>query len=168
MDPGTLWPALLDIHLWVIVVGVAALGALGAAIRPPEPGAVTEPRRKWDVLAGSVAAVAVLYATEPASASALIGGSLVAGFAASAVLGGLQAKLIAAVSTREAAEHSRIAREHQIVAEAEARRATENAKAALQARKEFDQLADAAERGADLVPVVRGLRAQRTGALDAG
>lgn len=53
---------------------------------------------------GAVAAVAVLYLTEPTTLVALVGGSLVAGYAGQAVLTALQARVVAAIAQAETRE----------------------------------------------------------------
>jgi hypothetical protein len=63
-----------------------------------------------DALTGGIAAVAILYITNPVSGVALIGGSLVAGYAGKVVLAGLEARLTAAIALREAADQEAAAR----------------------------------------------------------
>jgi hypothetical protein len=162
MDPNKLWLDLADGHLWLILIGAAVFGALGSLLRPaPEPAAgTTPPSRPWIALSGAAAAVALLYVTRPDSGAALIGGSIVAGFAANAVLAGLQARVLAATAEVKAAASQRAAATHAQLAEARGREA-------LQASHDLEQLARAAEDGRDIRPLVRDLRTRRAEPVDA-
>jgi hypothetical protein len=110
MDPERLAALLLDRDLWMIVLASFALGLVGALLNSGEPYPPAEPplppRSGWskflDLLAGGIAAVAVLYLTNPETGVALIGGSLVAGYAGKAVLAALQARVLVAVAKKEA------------------------------------------------------------------
>jgi hypothetical protein len=115
MDPDRLITFLANGHLW-LVFGVAfAGGMLGAAIHrwstadaaaattPP----TTPPTFGGDILSGGIAAAAMLYVTDPTTGAALIGGSLVAGFAAKTVMAGLEARITSALAHREAADNKR-------------------------------------------------------------
>lgn len=111
MDINNLLSALLDLHLWLLLSVAFGLGAAGALIHrssqdPPDTGGAVR-----DALTGGVAAVAILYVSNPASGLALIGGSLVAGYAAKAVLAGLEARATAVLAVREAAERAAAARQ---------------------------------------------------------
>lgn len=116
MDAANLL-ATMTWQLGVVCVLTFALGSLGgllhgvgtsgtAAAAAPGPGPTTPPapsalRR---ALVGGVAAVAVLYITDPHSGVALIGGSVVAGYAGHAILAGLEARAVAALAQADAAQ----------------------------------------------------------------
>lgn len=107
MDPEKLSALLLDLHLWTVVLASFLLGMLGALLNAGEPAEPTSQQRSagskfLDLLAGGVAAVAILYVTDPKTGVALIGGSLVAGYAGKAVLAALQARVLVAVAKKEA------------------------------------------------------------------
>jgi len=72
---------------------------------PPAPNGESRPANWWRrALIGGVAAVAVLYLTNPTTGVALIGGSIAAGYAGQAVLAGLEARTIAALARQDAAK----------------------------------------------------------------
>lgn len=122
MDPSELWESLS----WQLVAVCAlsfVLGGIGGLMHlagtgetpPPPPatgapaGTAAPPVRLWIVgirrfLVGGVAAVAILYITDPKTGIALIGGSIAAGYAGQAVLAGLEARVKAAVAVKDAAE----------------------------------------------------------------
>ena len=167
MNLDTLWSTLIDAHLWAIIAGAAALGALGAALHPPVTVADPPPAgeelargirsRAWDLLAGAVAAIAILYVTDPRTGVALIGGSLVAGFAANIVLSSLQARLVAALAVATASERARIAGQRVDVAERDAR--TSAARMA-QTRRDLDELLAAMDTGQDARQRASAMRAR--------
>jgi hypothetical protein len=113
MDPEKLSASLGNGPLWLVIGAAFGLGALGAVLHrwssgpdTPQPGAlVASPLVALvrDGLTGAVASVAILYVTAPTTAIALIGGSLVAGYAGKAVLAGLEARVVASTAKREAA-----------------------------------------------------------------
>jgi len=169
MDPNKLWPELANGHLWLILGSAAIFGAIGSLLHPPPSPMdtadapippVEKPGRWWVALSGAVAAVALLYVTNPTTGSALIGGSLVAGFSANAVLAGLQARLVAAIATRNAAASARVASGLKRESDANAQLAEQRAREAMQAARDLDQLARAAESGTDIASLVRELRAK--------
>jgi predicted benzoate:H+ symporter BenE len=107
MDPIELWTALLCTEVVALTLLAGALGAIGGfahhVATPPEPGA--EPRRWWaNLVAGAVAAVAILYIASPESPIALISGSLVAGYGGIALMGALSARIVAATASQRARE----------------------------------------------------------------
>lgn len=115
MDLDRLVAILTDVHLW-LVLGVAfACGAIGAVIHrgaatdSAAPASGSSRAKRWgaDVASGGIAAVAVLYITNPTTGTALVGGSLVAGYAAKTVLAGLEARLTASIAQRQATESRR-------------------------------------------------------------
>jgi len=114
MDPDKLFGLLENQHLW-LVLGVAfVFGAIGALIHrssAPPPGdptsAARQPTVRGDILTGGIAAMAILYVTDPPSGVALIGGSLVAGYAAKTVLAGLEARMTSVLAQRDASESRR-------------------------------------------------------------
>jgi hypothetical protein len=175
VDPNKLWSELANGHLWLVLGSAAISGVIGSVLHPPisdPPGAATPPppkppSRGWAALSGAVAAVALLYVTQPDSGTALIGGSLVAGFAANAVLAGLQARVLAATSAGAAAANLRMAAAFKHDADANARLAEERGRETLRVSRDLDQLASAAETGSDLRPLVRDLRARRDGQAQA-
>ncbi len=70
------------------------LGALGGFIQAIGASPAIAPKEWWKrVVIGAVAAVAILYVNEPATAIELISGSLVAGFAGQALLTALEARV---------------------------------------------------------------------------
>jgi hypothetical protein len=106
MDIDQLISALIDLHLWFVIAAAFGLGAIGALIhrssQDPPPGG------GWvrDALTGGVAAVAILYVSKPTSGIALIGGSLVAGYAGKLVIAGLEARVTTTLALREAADRT--------------------------------------------------------------
>jgi hypothetical protein len=114
MDPDKLFGLLKNEHLW-LVLGVAfVFGAVGALIHRDSntpssettPGA-RSPSLHADVLTGGIAAMAILYVTDPLSGVALIGGALVAGYAAKIVLAGLEARVTSVIAQRDASDSKR-------------------------------------------------------------
>lgn len=118
MDITKLWGLIDDWRLWAVCGIAFGLGALGGVIRaltaepPPDP---PPPRRdpRWAAarlfFVGGIAAVAVMYVTLPESAMALIGGSLVAGYAGKAILDALESRAKLAAATARADENRRLA-----------------------------------------------------------
>jgi hypothetical protein len=114
MDTDKLLSALINLQLWLLLLAAFVLGAIGALAHrasqdPPSEG---QPRSGWsrDALVGGVAAVAILYVSSPPTGIALIGGSLVAGYAGKLVLAGLEARVTATIAQREAARNDLTAR----------------------------------------------------------
>jgi len=150
MDADKLVSSLSDLHLWTIITLGFVLGVIGAGVHvlaTAEAGSSNESLDKAKsslraVLAGGIAAVAVLWVTNPTSGIAFVGGSLVAGYAGKAVLDGLAAKLTATVAQREAA----LQREFAVQARRDATTATARADAAkldaTLARRDLARLAD--------------------------
>ena len=105
MNTDTLLSTLIDPKLWLLLGVTFSLGAVGALLHrtaqdPPPPGG----GQARDALIGAVAAVAILYVTNPTSGVALIGGSLIAGYAGKLVLAGLEARVTTSLALREAAK----------------------------------------------------------------
>lgn len=96
MDTKALWGLVGARHVWIICGIGFGLGALGGLIQALGAAPAVDFRKEgWKrVLIGAVAAVAVLYVSEPTTAFELIGGSLVAGFAGQALLGVLEARTL--------------------------------------------------------------------------
>lgn len=119
MDTDKLLEALVNLRLWLVVVAAGALGAIGALVHrvsqaPPSTLPATRPPRvpawAYSALVGGVAAIAVLYVSNPTTGIALIGGSLVAGYAGNSILAGLEARTTAALAVREAARNETAAK----------------------------------------------------------
>lgn len=114
VDTDKLLSALINLQLWLLLLAAFALGAIGALAHrasqdPPTDG---QPRGGWsrDALVGGVAAVAILYVSSPPTGIALIGGSLVAGYAGKLILAGLEARVTATLAQREAVRNDLSAR----------------------------------------------------------
>jgi hypothetical protein len=127
VDLDKLVAILMDGHLWLVLGMAFVCGAVGALIHrgavvgapgapplDPPGGDGAEPRdnatparrpsRLNDALTGGIAAVAILYVTDPTTGIALVGGSLVAGYAAKTILDGLEARIVSSIAQRQAAE----------------------------------------------------------------
>lgn len=110
MNPEKLAALLMDGHLWLVVLASFGLGMTGALLNSDvsySPEVPSQPAQNgWskilDLLAGGIAAVAVLYVSNPETGIALISGSLVGGYGGKAVLAALRARLVSAVARTEA------------------------------------------------------------------
>lgn len=107
MDPNSALDLLGTPQLWIVLAVAFVLGAAGAALHRWSAPNDDNPPLLRDILSGGIAAVAILYVTNPSSGVAFVGGALVAGYAAKAVLAALQARVVAAIATRELAERTR-------------------------------------------------------------
>jgi hypothetical protein len=110
MDIDKLLSALVNLQLWLVLVAAFGLGTIGALLHRASQESPPTGGRVRDALTGGVAAVAILYVTAPPSGVALIGGSLVAGYAGKLVLAGLEARVTAILALREAASRDLAAR----------------------------------------------------------
>jgi hypothetical protein len=109
LDPG----ALIDQFTWQFfaTLGVAlVVGALGGLVPgraplktdPPPPGGGTRDLVWWQrTVVGAVAAAAILFVVDVSTPVQLVCGSLVAGYAGTAVLAGLEARLVAILAQRD-------------------------------------------------------------------
>lgn len=114
MDPDRLFELLENGHLWLVLGVALVFGAVGALIHrgsTPSDTAAAERRLSVtaDVLTGGIAAMAILYVSDPTSGVTLIGGSLVAGYAAKTVLAGLEARVTSVIAQRDASINKRAA-----------------------------------------------------------
>jgi hypothetical protein len=115
MESIALWDLLGEWQLWAVCAVSFALGALGGllhlgAVKPPPEGDAPPPKpTPWwrHVLVGGAAAVAVLYVATPETGIALVGGSIVAGYAGEAILAGLEARARLALAQQEVVETRR-------------------------------------------------------------
>jgi hypothetical protein len=110
MDIDKLLSSLVNMQLWLVLAAAFGLGAIGALVHRGSLEPLPTGGRARDALTGGVAAVAILYVTSPPSGVALIGGSVVAGYAGKLVLAGLEARVTATLALREAASHELAAR----------------------------------------------------------
>lgn len=119
MNIEKLWDLIDNWRLWAVCGIAFGLGAIGGVIRaltteaPPDPTPLRAIDAKLAVarlfFVGGIAAVAVMYVTVPSSAMALIGGSLVAGYAGKAILDALESRAKLAVANARADENRRLA-----------------------------------------------------------
>jgi hypothetical protein len=100
MDSGKTLDSLHSGSLWIGCLIGFGLGVVGALVHALSTDAKLDKRLWRGLLAGGVAAVAVLSSTDPAGI-AFVGGSLVAGYAGKAILDGLGAKLTATVAQHD-------------------------------------------------------------------
>jgi hypothetical protein len=115
MESIALWDLLGEWQLWAVCAVSFALGALGGLLHlgavKPAPEAETPPPKPtpwWrHVLVGGAAAVAVLYVATPETGIALVGGSIVAGYAGEAILAGLESRAKLALAQQEVVETKR-------------------------------------------------------------
>lgn len=179
MDSVKLWSELANGYLWAVAVTAASFGVIGALLHPPpkpppaEPGSPPKPpdpnardapetrSRAWDGMTGAVAAVALLYITNPTTGIALVGGSLVAGFSGTAVLAGLQARVLAAVATKQAAMATRSAQDSMRIADEARQQADASTREMVVAKQDLDHLSRAIASGVDVKPLVRDLRVKQ-------
>jgi hypothetical protein len=174
MDESKLWDEILNGQLWGLLGAAALLGAIGALLHPAtteasdEARVQTDAKHGWrDVAAGAVAAIAIIYTANPTSATALVAGSLVAGYAANAVLAGFESRVRVAKMTERAASSDRVAVEARQRADASAELARTRDDVARRATYALDEIARASDRGFDVKPIVNELRAKRLLSADA-
>lgn len=112
MDTNKLWELIGDARLWGLCAVAFTLGGVGGFIQSVVslPSAEDFKRDWWKrVLIGAIAAVAVIYITNPDDATEFIGGSLVAGYAGQAILGALETRAKLAATREVAATERKLA-----------------------------------------------------------
>jgi|GEM_PF-3689535 len=106
MDDPKLWSEIGNAHVWILCGICFGLGAIGGFIQAIGAEPPIKLREEWwkRLLVGGVAAVAVLYVTDPDRSYEIIAGSLVAGFAGQALLAALAARLLLDTAQKRTAE----------------------------------------------------------------
>lgn len=112
MDTNELWASIENWRLWAVCGTALGLGAIGGAIQAISSLPDWATARKQllaRMLVGAVAAVAVIYVSDPKTELAFVGGALVAGYAGQAILGALEARAKLAIAKEVAATEVKLA-----------------------------------------------------------